>query len=362
MSRTQGELWVPLTRSTGCFEPLDLLERARLLAELSLVRERTPVREPALPHRVAVGLCGIFHEPCHGEELREVVLGRRFPAHPRDERVEVSHLLIRLGARPPEGPPSGVAFGGSDLVESGSAPAGWFSPGPHASGMDEIPSHRSREEIVVRRPRSTRLPPPVGSGLGLLGPARSYGTLLFRGNCCWRRRVGSGVVFKGPLSSVDSSTGPGRQAIQVPPVQDEDLPPRPGSLTRLASGAATGGSRRFKHQVTPDRLASRPLLHRIGERTQKTPAPGCLHPCECSVHLVRQRVLQTNMHCLAGSPLWAPAGTHPPGTRRVAGRLHQARPRLTWLNAACRACRTDFQVRPASQKEWDALVQYPPGC
>jgi hypothetical protein len=90
---------------------------------------------------------------------------------------------------------AGLLSAGLILSRSGSAPAGWFSPGPHASGMDEIPSHRSREGIVVRRPRSTRLPPPVGSGLGLLGPARSYGTLLFRGNCCWRRRVGSGRSY-----------------------------------------------------------------------------------------------------------------------------------------------------------------------
>ncbi len=56
---------------------------------------------------MAAGLCGILNEPSHGEELGKVVLGRRFPAHPCDECVEVSHVHVRLGTRPSEGPQSG---------------------------------------------------------------------------------------------------------------------------------------------------------------------------------------------------------------------------------------------------------------
>jgi hypothetical protein len=69
-----------------------------------------------------------------------------------------------------------------------------------------------------------------------------------------------GVVFKGPLSSVDSSTGPGRQAVQVPPVRDEDFPPRPGLLTRLplsieryrgSGDAGTSSITRTRHGLVP---------------------------------------------------------------------------------------------------------------
>jgi hypothetical protein len=75
----------------------------------------------------------------------------------------------------------------------------WGRPNLDVSGAEDPRGEPRTTPLffrnVVRRPRSTRLPPPVGSGLGLLGPARSYGTLLFRGNCCWRRRVGSGRSY-----------------------------------------------------------------------------------------------------------------------------------------------------------------------
>jgi hypothetical protein len=98
-------------------------------------------------------------------------------------------------------------------------------------GTIDIPSIETAQEHQAPSPRRQRSGTPGASSIVWHASLPRQRLLAPSG----RKRTGA---FKGPLSSVDSSTGPGRQAVQVPPVRDEDLPPRPGSFTRLRSGRA----------------------------------------------------------------------------------------------------------------------------
>ena len=106
-----------------------------------------------------------------------------------------------------------------------------FGSSPSRHGRDPIPpvaggdSRETAQEHQATSPRRQRSGTPGASSIVWHASLPRQLLLAPSG----RKRT---VVFKGPLSSVDSSTGPGRQAVQVPPVRDEDFPPRPGSLTR----------------------------------------------------------------------------------------------------------------------------------
>jgi hypothetical protein len=71
--------------------------------------------------------------------------------------------------------------------------------------------------------------PPGAAVWDSWGRARSCGTLLLRGNCCWRRRVGGGRSHSR-VHHLRSIQAPARVDRRSRPRQcREDLPPRPGS-------------------------------------------------------------------------------------------------------------------------------------
>lgn len=96
-----------------------------------------------------------------------------------------------------------------------------------------------------RRPRSTRLPPPVGSGLGLLGPPRSYARYSSAATAAGAVGSGAAARIQGPTIFGRFKYRPGSTGGPNPPVVGEDLPPRPGSWI------AFSGRSNFRFRKSP---------------------------------------------------------------------------------------------------------------